>query len=60
MAPTDPDTLVLDDVDGAFRDWLSAGPSQELIVLRPDRYVAAVCSRDGLGGVTRALRALLD
>lgn len=60
VAPTDPDTLLLDDVDGAFRDWLSASPSQELIVLRPDRYVAAVCSRDGLGGVTRALRALLD
>ena len=44
----------------AGNDPLSTGPSQELIVLRPDRYVAAVCSRDGLGGVTRALRALLD
>ena len=59
VAPIDPDTLVLDDLDGSFRDWLSANPSQELIVLRPDRYVAAVCGRAQLGRVTRAMHALL-
>jgi 3-(3-hydroxy-phenyl)propionate hydroxylase len=52
-------TLVLEDVDGAFRDWLLARPGEEVIVLRPDRYVAAVCDRAGLESTTAALRGLL-
>jgi 3-(3-hydroxy-phenyl)propionate hydroxylase len=46
-------------VDGAFRDWLLARPGEEVIVVRPDRYVAAVCDRAGLESTTAALRGLL-
>ncbi len=59
LPSADAQTLVLDDVDGAFRDWLMASPSEECIVLRPDRYVAAVCSRNELGAVTASMRSLL-
>jgi 3-(3-hydroxy-phenyl)propionate hydroxylase len=52
-------TLVLEDVDGAFRDWLLARPGDEIIVLRPDRYLAAVCDRHRLESTTDALRCLL-
>ena len=51
--------LVLEDVDGAFRDWLLASPGDEVIVLRPDRYVAAVTDRQGLEEVTRAHEQLI-
>ncbi len=59
LAPSLPGTVVLDDVDGAFRDWLSSNPSREVIVLRPDRYVAAACQRDRLIEITRSLAARL-
>jgi 3-(3-hydroxy-phenyl)propionate hydroxylase len=49
----------VEDVDGAFRDWLLRRPGDCVLVLRPDRYVAAVCGRDGLDQVTTRLRALL-
>ncbi|MGE0799554.1 MAG: bifunctional 3-(3-hydroxy-phenyl)propionate/3-hydroxycinnamic acid hydroxylase [Lautropia sp.] len=52
-------TLVLDDVEGAFRDWTLEHPRDEVIVLRPDRYVAATCSRGELAGVTREMRQLV-
>jgi 3-(3-hydroxy-phenyl)propionate hydroxylase len=52
-------TTVVEDIDGAFRDWLLARPQDEFIVLRPDRYVAAVCDRGSLASTTRDLRALL-
>ena len=45
----DPATTVLEDLDGAFRDWRLRFPQLDLIVLRPDRYVAAVCNRAGTG-----------
>lgn len=51
--------VLLEDLEGAFRDWLSAHPDQEIIVLRPDRYVAAVCRRDELPAVTARLRERL-
>jgi 3-(3-hydroxy-phenyl)propionate hydroxylase len=51
--------MVLTDIDGAFRDWLLAHPTDEVIVLRPDRYVAAVCDRAPLGDTTAALRSLM-
>ncbi len=51
--------FVVEDVRGAFRDWLLARPGQEIVVLRPDRYVAAVCPRNGLEATTTALRRLL-
>ncbi len=53
-------TLVLDDLDGAFRDWLMDRLRAEVVVLRPDRYVAAVCGGGGIAGVTREMRGLLN
>ncbi len=47
------------DVDGAFRGWLLAHPGAEIIILRPDRYVAAVCTRSTFGATTEALRTLV-
>lgn len=58
-AAGDARTLVLDDVEGAFRDWQLEHPRDEVIVLRPDRYVAATCSRQDLGAVTREIRQLV-
>jgi 3-(3-hydroxy-phenyl)propionate hydroxylase len=53
-------TLVLDDVDGKFRDWSMDRPREQIIVLRPDRYVAAVCERGGVAAMTRAMRGILN
>ena len=55
-----PGTIVLDDVSGAFRDWIMARPSDEFIILRPDRYVAALSNSAGLDGVSRQLRSILQ
>ena len=59
LVPPSSGTLLLDDVEGGFRDWLMERPAQEIIVLRPDRYVAAICRRSEIGEVTRELRRLL-
>jgi len=53
------DVLTVEDVDGAFRDWRLARPGDEVIVLRPDRYVAATCSRGGFASTTHALRVAM-
>jgi 3-(3-hydroxy-phenyl)propionate hydroxylase len=57
--PGDDWSAIVEDVDGAFRDWLLKRPADNVIVLRPDRYVAAVCSLDGLEHVTARLRQTL-
>lgn len=57
--PTGEGTLLLDDVDGKFRDWSMDRPRERFIVLRPDRYVGAVCDLNGLADVTAAFRRLL-
>ncbi|HEY6493397.1 MAG TPA: bifunctional 3-(3-hydroxy-phenyl)propionate/3-hydroxycinnamic acid hydroxylase [Trebonia sp.] len=49
----------VEDVDGAFRDWLLKRPADNIIVLRPDRYVAAICPLGHLEGVTARLRQIL-
>ncbi len=41
----------LHDIDGHFRDLLLARPEDEMIVLRPDRYVAAACRAADLDAV---------
>jgi 3-(3-hydroxy-phenyl)propionate hydroxylase len=43
------------DVDGAFRDLTLERRQDEVIVLRPDRYVAAVCRADELDRVMSRL-----
>jgi 3-(3-hydroxy-phenyl)propionate hydroxylase len=55
-----PGTIVLDDVAGAFRDWIMSRPSDEFIFLRPDRYVAALCDGAGLDQVSGELRSILQ
>jgi 3-(3-hydroxy-phenyl)propionate hydroxylase len=52
-------TMVVEDVDGAFRDWLLANPGAEIVVLRPDRYVAAITDRAHLPAVTSEFARLL-
>lgn len=41
-------SLCIQDLSGKFRDWLLANPEWQFVVLRPDRYVAAVCSAEEL------------
>jgi 3-(3-hydroxy-phenyl)propionate hydroxylase len=57
--PADDWSVVVEDVDGAFRDWLLRRPADNVIVLRPDRYVAAICPLGGLERVTGRLRQIL-
>ena len=52
-------SVVVEDIDGAFRDWLLRRPADNVIVLRPDRYVAAVCPLGDLERVTGQLRQIL-
>jgi 3-(3-hydroxy-phenyl)propionate hydroxylase len=49
----------VEDLDGHFRDWRLRRPGDEIIVLRPDRYVAAVCTATELEDVVRQLWSLL-
>jgi 3-(3-hydroxy-phenyl)propionate hydroxylase len=57
--PADDWSDIVEDVDGAFRDWLLRRPADTIIVLRPDRYVAAVCPLGDLEQVTARLRQTL-
>ncbi|KQC38200.1 bifunctional 3-(3-hydroxy-phenyl)propionate/3-hydroxycinnamic acid hydroxylase [Frankia sp. ACN1ag] len=52
-------TLLVRDIDGAFRDLRLGRPADEIIILRPDRYVLAVCPAAELEATTRRLRSLL-
>ena len=56
---TDPDTMLLDDIEGRFRDWLEDHAPNDVVLLRPDRYVAAVCRHDGLSAMTRGYAEVL-
>jgi len=59
LAGTREDTLVLDDVEGYFRDWLDDNAPRDVVILRPDRYVMGVCRHADLPQVTNDARALL-
>lgn len=52
------DGLVLADVDGTFKRWFDAAPGS-VVVLRPDRIVAAVCFPWQLDATLRELAARL-
>jgi 3-(3-hydroxy-phenyl)propionate hydroxylase len=54
-----PATIVLDDLDGAFRDWRLQSPQWDVIMLRPDRYVAAVGNRSELTSMLEKLKAIM-
>lgn len=61
VAPVTPaGSLALVDVDGGLRDLKLARPADEIVVLRPDRYVAAVCTAAGLERATAELRAIVS
>lgn len=49
-------TTCVEDVDNQFADWIDAHPGS-VLVLRPDRYIAAQCSVAELADVTRQFSA---
>ena len=51
--------VTIDDITGTFDGWCRAHRSAEVIVLRPDRYVAAACVRSDFPVVTADLRTSL-
>lgn len=53
------ETVIVEDVDGAFRDWRLAHRNAEIIVLRPDRYVAAITDGTNWGAITSEMHSLL-
>ena len=53
-------SLTFFDVDGAFRDLLLERPDDQVLVLRPDRYLAAAGPRAAADGLTLALRRLIE
>jgi len=55
----DPSTIQLDDLDGQFRDMLLKSPKQQFFILRPDRYVFAVCEASELNNAISHLKAQL-
>ena len=50
--PRMPGTVCVEDIDNHFADWMAVHPGP-LIVLRPDRYIAAHCDAAQLPEVTR-------
>jgi 3-(3-hydroxy-phenyl)propionate hydroxylase len=57
-APAGAETVTVDDVDGDLFAWFARQPGA-IVVLRPDRYVAAVATSETLPAVMQQLRALL-
>jgi 3-(3-hydroxy-phenyl)propionate hydroxylase len=51
--------LLVEDVDGGFRDWLLSNPNDQIVVLRPDRYVAATSDPSSFDRVSQAIRSAL-
>jgi 3-(3-hydroxy-phenyl)propionate hydroxylase len=56
---TRPGTVVIEDADNELRRWFTARDGN-VVVLRPDRYVAALTSQADLGQALMALRARLS
>jgi 3-(3-hydroxy-phenyl)propionate hydroxylase len=49
-------TLALGDVSGRLKNWFDSSTGS-IVVLRPDRFVAAIASPQSLAGITRAFAA---
>jgi 3-(3-hydroxy-phenyl)propionate hydroxylase len=52
-------SLEAEDVHGKFRAWLLKHPQWQFVVVRPDRYVAAVCSAPQLNSTLETLARLM-
>ena len=50
---------VLEDSQGSFRDWLISHPNSEVIILRPDRYIAAAGRRTDINMLIDKLHSLV-
>jgi 3-(3-hydroxy-phenyl)propionate hydroxylase len=53
-------TVILDDVAGAFKEWSLQRPQDQFVVLRPDRYVAAMADEQTLDGTVTQLLDLIS
>jgi 3-(3-hydroxy-phenyl)propionate hydroxylase len=51
-------TTCVEDVDNQFSDWIQTHPGS-VLVLRPDRYIAAQCDAADLADVTRQFTAFI-
>jgi 3-(3-hydroxy-phenyl)propionate hydroxylase len=47
------------DIDGVFEEMALARPTEEILILRPDRYVMAACPARSLEEVTRTIGHML-
>jgi hypothetical protein len=57
MPPSDGDCTVVQDTENVLSYWFEDVGAQ-IAIVRPDRYVAALCRADALGGIGEALLAL--
>ena len=57
-AATSRDTVCVEDVDNHFADWIAAHPGP-MLVLRPDRYIAAQSDAARFAEVTRSFRSFV-
>lgn len=53
------ETVLLDDVEGGFRDWSRRNKNSDFLVVRPDRYLAAACASESANKLTRRFSAVL-
>ena len=53
------DTTLLDDVQGGFRDWARGNRNRDILVVRPDRYLAATGARGDANIMTRSFSEVL-
>lgn len=59
MLEASTETVVVDDVQAGFRDWSAGKKDRQIVIIRPDRYLAATCSVDEASSLTaRFSRAL--
>jgi 3-(3-hydroxy-phenyl)propionate hydroxylase len=58
--PADREVVEVVDIDGGLRDLLLARPADEVYVVRPDRYVGAVCRAADLDRVLGRFLAALE
>lgn len=50
-------TVRVEDIDNHLEDWMTSHPGGPIVVLRPDRYIAAQCPAEQLAEVTQRFAA---